>query len=69
MFCNEVIVSEKDKQTLVSLLEEAHTIIERYPPFHPEYAGNMTVTTISRAKTFVKDALQWCSYLHTSPDD
>lgn len=69
MFRNEVIVSEEDKQKVVELLTEVNKILEPYPYFNPEYAGDYTVTTISRAKGFAKDALKWCSYLHTASEE
>ena len=62
MFPNEVIVSKEDKDKLVRLLSEADEILEKYP--YISKPDCYCVTTISRAKSFVKDAKQWCEYLH-----
>ena len=69
MFRNEVIVSEQDKAELLDLLKKANEILDKYPYWNPAYPTDSPVTTISRAKGFVRDGLQWCSYLHTGPDE
>ena len=63
MFSNEVLVEKVDKSRLIELLNEANKILDKYQ--FETYDGSHTVTNISRAKTFSKDALQWCSYLYT----
>lgn len=63
MFSNEVLVDKTDKDRLVELLNEVNEILEKYP--FETYDGSHTVTNISRAKTFAKDALKWCGYLYT----
>lgn len=62
MFSNEVLVEKSDKERLVELLREANTILNKYP--YETYDGSHTVTTMSRAKSFTKEAEEWCSYLH-----
>lgn len=62
MFSNEVLVEKSDKERLVELLREADTILNKYP--YEIYDGSDTVTTMSRAKSFTKDAKKWCGYLH-----
>lgn len=63
MFSNEVLVEKTDKDRLIELLSEVNGILEKYQ--FETYDGSHTVTNISRAKTFAKDALQWCGYLYT----
>ena len=63
MFTNEPLIEKADKERLVELLKEANAILEKYP--YETYDGSHTVTTMSRAKSFVKDAEKWCGYLHT----
>lgn len=63
MFSNEVLIEKSDKDRLIELLEEVNDILGKYP--YETYNGSHTVTNISRAKTFAKDAQQWCSYLYT----
>jgi hypothetical protein len=62
MFSNEVLVEKSDKERRVALLREANTILDKYP--YEIYDGSHTVTTMSRAKNFAKDAEKWCGYLH-----
>ena len=62
MFSNEVLVEKPDKERLVELLREANTILDKYP--YEIFDGSHTVTTMSRAKSFTKDAEKWCGYLH-----
>lgn len=62
MFSNEVLIEKNDKDRLVELLKEANTILEKYP--YETYDGSYTVTTMSRAKSYVKDAEKWCGYLY-----
>ena len=62
MFSNEVLVEKSDKERLVELFREANTILDKYP--YETHDGSHTVTTMSRAKSFTKDAEKWCSYLH-----
>lgn len=62
MFSNEVLIEKNDKERLVELLTEANAILEKYP--YETYDGSHTVTTMSRAKSYVKNAKEWCSYLH-----
>ena len=61
MFGNEILVEKSDKEQLVKLLREANAILDKYP--YEIYDGSHTVTTMSRAKSFTKDAEKWCSYL------
>lgn len=65
-FPNEVYVSKEDKDRLVELLGEANEILEKYPYFSKPDCH--CITTMSRAKGFVKDANQWCGYLHTEEE-
>lgn len=62
MFSNEVLVEKSDKERLVELLREANTILNKYP--YETYDGSHTVTIMSRAKSFTKEAEEWCSYLY-----
>ena len=62
MFSNEVLVEKSDKERLVELLREANAILNKYP--YETNDGSHTVTTMSRAKFFTKDAEKWCGYLH-----
>ena len=62
MFSNEVLIEKDDKDRLVELLKEANVILKKYP--YEIYDGSHTVTTMSRAKSYVKDAEEWCGYLH-----
>ena len=62
MFSNEVLVEKSDKERLVELLREASTILNKYP--YETYDGSHTVTNMSRAKSFTKEAEKWCNYLH-----
>lgn len=54
MFSNEVLIDKNDKDRLVDLLTEANSILEKYP--YETYDGSHTITTMSRAKSYVKDA-------------
>ena len=65
-FPNEVYVSKEDKDRLVELLGEANAILNKYPYFSKSDCN--CVTTMSRAKSSVKEANQWCSYLHTEDE-
>lgn len=62
MFSNEVLIEKNDKERLVGLLTEANAILEKYP--YETYDGSHTITTMSRAKSYVKNAKEWCGYLH-----
>ena len=63
MYRNEVKVDPKDKQRLIELLEEAKSILDKYPYFSiPNYP---TVTCISRAKTALSELQKWVSCLYT----
>ena len=62
MFSNEVLVEKSDKERLVELLKEANTILNKYP--NETYDGSHTVTSMSRAKLFTKEAEIWCRYLY-----
>ena len=62
MFKNDVIVSETDKENALYHIREVNKILDKYPYF--SCVAN-TVTTISRAKEFSKDAEKWISYLDT----
>lgn len=61
MFSNEVLIDKSDKERLVELLTEANAILEKYP--YEIYNNSYTITTMSRAKSYVKDAKTWCGYL------
>lgn len=62
MFENEVIVSEVDKKEALYHIQKVNKILDKYP-YSSCFAN--TVTTISRAKGFSKDAEKWIGYLHT----
>ena len=62
MFENDVIVSEVDKKEALYHIREVNKILDKYPYFS---CIAPTVTTISRAKGFSKDAEKWISYLDT----
>lgn len=62
MFSNEVLIEKNDKERLVELLTEANAILEKYP--YETYDGSYTVTNMSRAKSYVKNAKEWCNYLY-----
>lgn len=61
MFSNEVLIDKADKERLVELLREANAILKKYP--YETYDGSHTVTNMSRAKSLVREADKWCSYL------
>lgn len=60
---NEVLIEKTDKERLVELLDEANSILDKYP----FYVGNKItmVTAMSRAKGFVRQARDWCGLLST----
>lgn len=62
-FKNEVSVSEDDKKRLVSLIREVNEILEKYP-YSSDYSQH-TVTSISRAKSYSKEAETWINLLKT----
>lgn len=62
MFENEVIVSEADKKEALYHINEVNKILNKYR-YSSCFANN--VTTISRAKTYSKNAAEWIGYLHT----
>lgn len=64
MFTNEIPVTQTDKEKLTDLLQQAQSILNKYP--YENYAVNThTVTTMSRAKTAVNEATHWCNLLET----
>ena len=67
MFDNDVIVNPFDKAKLMELMSEVNHILDKYPHFK-EGTDFHTVTAISRAKGFARDAAQWISYLHTEEE-
>lgn len=60
---NEVYVDKNDKNRIVELLKEAETILNKYPYWAPNTEFSGAVTTMTRAKNAMKDAVQWCGYL------
>ena len=62
MFSNEVLVEKSDKERLVELFREANTILNKY--LYEIYNDSHTVTAMSRAKSFTKEAEKWCNYLY-----
>ena len=64
MFENEVLVDVNDKERLVELLTEASSILDKYNYFSK--SGCHTVTAMSRAKSAVKDANEWCKRLYSA---
>ena len=67
MFDNDVIVNPFDKAKLMELMGEVNSILDRHPYFK-EGTNSHTITAISRAKGFAKDAEKWISYLHTEEE-
>ena len=63
MFENEVIISESDKEKALYHIQEVNKILDKYP-YSSCFAH--TITNISRAKGYSKDAEKWISYLETS---
>ena len=63
-FSNEVSVSKTDKDRIMQLLTEANTILSQYPYQKPG-THDSTVTTMTRAKNAMSDAVEWCGYLQT----
>ena len=51
----------------MELIGKVNDILDKYPYFK-EGTNSHTVTTISRAKGFAKDAEKWISYLHTEEE-
>lgn len=62
MFSNEVLIDKTDKDRLTELLNEASKILDKYP--YEIYDGSHTVTTMSRAKSSLKETKQWCRLLY-----
>lgn len=62
MFSNEVLIDKTDKDRLTELLNEASQILDKYP--YENYDGSCTVTTMSRAKSSLKETKQWCRLLY-----
>lgn len=62
MFSNEVLIDKTDKDRLTELLNEASQILDKYP--YEIYDGSHTVTTMSRAKSSLKETKQWCRLLY-----
>ncbi len=56
------MVGAKDKKDALYHIKRVNEILDKYP-FQSCFAN--TVTTISRAKSYAKDAEEWISYLHT----
>lgn len=63
MYSSEVLVDKKDKERLMELMDEAHSILEKYES-SSDYKSHF-VTTMMRAKGSVSEARQWCELLHT----
>ena len=66
MFPNEVLIDKNEKRKLLELATEANKILEKYE-YSSDYSHH-TVTCMSRAKTFGKEFLQWCSFLYTNEE-
>lgn len=62
-FPNEVFIDPREKERLIELLTEADAILDKY--HYTSDASYHTVTTMSRAKSNVKEAKEWVEYLHT----
>lgn len=62
MFDNDIFIIESDKERLMELLKEADLILNKYP--YVTFHESKKITAMSRAKTSVKEARQWCNYLH-----
>lgn len=62
MFKNEVIVSKSDKRKALYHINEVNRILEKYP-YSSCFAN--TITDISRAKNFSKEAAEYIASLHT----
>ena len=58
----EVPVDKADKERLVELMNEVTGILDKYP-YSLDHSVHY-VTAMSRAKSAVSEAAQWCSYLH-----
>ena len=64
MFDNEVFIKKEDKAILLKNIEEINKILNKYP-YYKDGTHYHTVTAISRAKNFSKDAEQWIRLLST----
>lgn len=62
-FPNEVFIEPKDKERLIELLTEANSILNKYP-YSSDYSHH-TVTSMSRAKTQVNQAMNQVKRLYT----
>lgn len=62
-FDNEVMITKCDKNRLNELLQEAAAILEKYP-HHGGKGYIPTVTIISRARSAVREAKEWCHCLY-----
>lgn len=65
MFKNEVIVDTKDKEEALTYIEKVNEILDKYPSFS---CIAYTVTSISRAKEFSREAEKWIGYLETKEE-
>ena len=65
-FPNEVYIEPKEKERLIELLTEADTILNKYPS--SSIASYDTVTAMSWAQDYVRDAKKWVECLHTSDE-
>ena len=65
MFENEVIVDPKDKEEALTYIKKVNEILDKYPS---SSCHAYTVTSISRAKNFSKEAEKWISYLETKEE-
>lgn len=61
MRSSTVYVTKEDKEELVKHIDAVNKILNKYP-YSNDYSDHF-VTTMSRAKTFSKDAQQWIGYL------
>lgn len=65
MLKNEVVVEKEDKEKLVALISEMDSILSKYPYMS---CFDSTITNISRAKSFTKDAKKWIELLETNEE-
>ena len=56
-----VYITKEEKEELVKHIEVINNILDKYP-YSNDYSDHF-VTTMSRAKSFSKDAQKWIEYL------
>lgn len=56
-----VYVTNEDKEELIKYIDAINEILNKYP-YSNDYSDHF-VTTMSRAKSFSKDAQKWIGYL------